>query len=184
LPTTPKQRRLVSAYPSPGSEEADGERYVYGSEGEKYVLESAMTPKWKVGDIFATTPVKTPSGECCSPMFVEYDPDKELGHTRLPEKQRPSELETRRSSESKAIVPTTPLTPSIVHYRPNGVLPARARRTSIASIGKKSNGEVKLVKWDRVSDKGTAPLNIEPRPPPVPRVCILCYIVKRKVEPD
>ena len=92
--------------------------------------------------------------------------------------------------------PESTLTPTIVHYRPNGVPNVKSRKLSSADIPKsrtkrpgqvtspKTPGEVKfkIVKWDRTSDKGTAPLNMEPRPQG-PRSCTLCSILKRKVYP-
>src|SRR5215471_84044 len=66
------------------------------------------------------------------------------------------------------------LTPSIVHYRPNGIPSVRSRKLSVGDIQKPRNKKspkadsnelkIRMVKWDRVSDKGTAPLNVEPRP--------------------
>src|SRR5271170_6812198 len=86
--------------------------------------------------------------------------------------------------------PEATLTPTMVHYRPNGVPNAKSRKLSATERIKrpgqvtspKTSGEVKfkIVKWDRTSDKGTAPLNMEPRPHG-PRSCTLCSVLKRKV---
>lgn len=91
-----------------------------------------------------------------------------------------------QSSEENASQGDTGLMPTIVHYRPEGVLSARsAQRISESQRGKKKGvkgaGElkIKMVKWDR-TDKGTAPLNVPVRTVG-PRVCTLCYIMKRKV---
>jgi hypothetical protein len=86
----------------------------------------------------------------------------------------------------------THLTPTIVHYKPNGVpttrsqkasriqKPTSSRRGSKAGIPGSSELKIKMVKWDRQSDKGTAPLNTEPRISG-PRSCTLCALIKRKV---
>jgi len=80
-------------------------------------------------------------------------------------------------------------TPSIVHYRPNGIPSVRSARKhstgEVPKVRKPSRQEneefkVRLVKWDRTSDKGTAPLSVERRSTG-PRTCTLCYISKRKV---
>jgi hypothetical protein len=91
-----------------------------------------------------------------------------------------------QSSEESASQVDTGLTPTIVHYRPEGVLSARsAQRISDSQRGKKKGAKgagdlkIKMVKWDR-TDKGTAPLNVPARTVG-PRVCTLCYIMKRKV---
>lgn len=96
-------------------------------------------------------------------------------------------------SETQSEKPDEGLTPTIVHYRPEGVLSARSaqkisdsQRGPGKAKGKKGGvgkgpGELKIrmVKWDR-ADKGTAPLNIPVRTVG-PRVCTLCHIMKRKV---
>lgn len=102
---------------------------------------------------------------------------------------------TQRVRSPPTSQPEATLTPTIVHYRPNGVPNVKSRKLSITDIQKsrtkkpgqfssppKTPGEVKfkIVKWDRTSDKGTAPLNMEPRPHG-PRSCTLCAILKRKV---
>jgi hypothetical protein len=166
-PITPKQHRRPSApYPSPGSEDA---------EDRVPPNESAMTQIWKLDENTPRTPRRS-SNSSDSPIFVQYIPKEPVPQRRASISNRPSALKSG---------PDSPLTPTILHYRPNGVPSAKARRTSINSptISKKDPSEMKirLQKWDR--DKGTAPLNIEPRQPPVPRVCILCMIVKRKVLP-
>ena len=98
-----------------------------------------------------------------------------------------------RAAREKVV--TTPpkaegLTPSIVHYRPNGIPSVRSRKLSVGDIQKPRNKKspkadsnelkIRMVKWDRVSDKGTAPLNVESRPTG-PRSCTLCSLTKRKV---
>ena len=93
---------------------------------------------------------------------------------------------------SATVKPEATLTPTMVHYRPNGVPNAKSRKQSATERIKRSgqvpspkaSGEVKfkIVKWDRTSDKGTAPLNMEPRSQG-PRSCTLCSILKRKVLP-
>jgi hypothetical protein len=101
----------------------------------------------------------------------------------------------RQISVSKGSQPKVPssnsdaaLTPSIVHYRPNGIPSVKSRKSSITDIQKPRNGtkgsnefKFRLVKWDRITDKGTAPLNVEARPTG-PRSCTLCYLTKRKVK--
>lgn len=84
------------------------------------------------------------------------------------------------------------VTLSIVHYRPDGIPNGKFRGQSASSIRKsrkprtpKVNSspgglEIRMVKWDRITDKGTAPLNVEPRQT-VPRACTLCSLSKRKV---
>jgi hypothetical protein len=87
--------------------------------------------------------------------------------------------------------PTKPLaTPSIVHYRPNGIPSVRNRRPSTCDPQKRksksdpqNDSKIRMVKWDRVTDKGTAPLNVEPRHP-TQRSCTLCYLIKKKVPPE
>jgi hypothetical protein len=87
--------------------------------------------------------------------------------------------------------PTKPLaTPSIVHYRPNGIPSVRNRRPSTCDPQKRksksdpqNDSKIRMVKWDRVTDKGTAPLNVEPRHP-TQRSCTLCYLIKKKVVPE
>ena len=81
--------------------------------------------------------------------------------------------------------PAVGLTPTIVHYRPNGIPNVRSRKIPEGDMPKgrrrkSTDVEVKLVKWDRTSDKGTAPLNMEPRYTG-PRSCTLCYLSKKKV---
>jgi hypothetical protein len=39
-----------------------------------------------------------------------------------------------------------------------------------------------MVKWDRLTDKGTAPLKTEPKSA-TPRACTLCHFTRRKVPP-
>jgi len=98
---------------------------------------------------------------------------------------QPSEIESQGGDKAEE-----GLTPTIVHYRPKGVLSARsAQRISDSQRGKgkkgaeggESSGELKIrmVKWDR-TDKGTAPLKVPVRTVG-PRVCTLCSIMKRKV---
>jgi hypothetical protein len=165
-PTTPKAPQGPAAYPSPESEGVE-ERAARGDSARK------IAPK--LDDIAGTPRKKTTFEGLQSPMIIEF-----------PVEIRSSEIPP---SAPKATAPTSPLTPSIVHYRPNGVLNAKSRRSSLSgppTIGKKSNGKVndlqiRLVKWDRVSDKGTAPLNLPPRPPRVPKSCVLCHLIKRKV---
>ena len=87
--------------------------------------------------------------------------------------------------------PDDGVTPTIVHYRPNGIPSVRSGRKQSAGdvpkVRKSSRQEneefkVRLVKWDRTTDKGTAPLlNVERRSTG-PRTCTLCYISKRKVD--
>jgi len=102
-----------------------------------------------------------------------------------PPSSQPSETESHGGDKANE-----GLTPTIVHYRPEGVLSARtAQRISDSQRekGKKdteggaSAGELKIrmVKWDR-TDKGTAPLKVPVRTTG-PRVCTLCHIMKRKV---
>lgn len=94
---------------------------------------------------------------------------------------------TAPGSSQEEATPTTKstLTPSIVHYRPNGIPSVRSRRGS-TSDGQKRRGsksdesKIRMVKWDRVTDKGTAPLNVLPSHH-VQKSCILCYLVKKKV---
>lgn len=88
----------------------------------------------------------------------------------------------------------THLTPTIVHYRPDGVPTSRSQRAAASRNQKPSSSrrgskteipgsnelKIRMVKWDRVSDKGTAPLNTEPRASG-PRSCTLCSLIKRKV---
>lgn len=94
---------------------------------------------------------------------------------------------TATESSQEVATPTTKptLTPSIVHYRPNGIPSVRSRRGSTSDgqkrrASKSDESKIRMVKWDRVTDKGTAPLNVEPRHP-VQKSCTLCYLVKKKV---
>ena len=99
---------------------------------------------------------------------------------------------TSRPREKEATTPPKAegLTPSIVHYRPNGIPSVRSRKLSVSDIQKPRNKKspkadsnelkIRMVKWDRVTDKGTAPLNVEARPTG-PRSCTLCSLTKRKV---
>jgi hypothetical protein len=83
------------------------------------------------------------------------------------------------------------LTPTMVHYRPNWVPTTRSQK-AVASGAKKPSSsrrsskaetgdlKIRMVKWDRTTDRGTAPLNVEPRASG-PRSCTLCSLIKRKV---
>jgi hypothetical protein len=113
-------------------------------------------------------------GTPSTPLFTNDE------HTHIPSR-RLSAVEMQRHP-----APTTPkevpLTPSIVHYRPEGVPAARSRRPSIQKSGNKKSNELKIrmSKWDRLTDKGTAPLKIEPRSA-TQRACTLCHFTRRKV---
>ena len=99
---------------------------------------------------------------------------------------------TSTHEPSSSSTKSDPLTLSIVHYRPNGIISGRRKRRSSSGVhktenpkcskNKSSSGELKIrmMKWDRISDKGTAPLNVEPRSTG-PRACTLCSLAKRKV---
>ena len=110
-----------------------------------------------------------------TPLFTNDE------QTHIPER-RHSAVEMQRH-----LAPATPkevlLTPSIVHYRPEGVPATRTTgKRSIQKSGNKKSNELKIrmVKWDRLTGKGTAPLNIEPRSA-TPRACSLCHFTRRKV---
>jgi len=93
--------------------------------------------------------------------------------------------------DAQTVSPTHDVTPSMVHYKPYGIPNMKARKQSASGICKprnrgssrvktsKGEAEIRFVQWDR-SDKGTAPLNVEPRQKG-PRACALCSIIKRKV---
>jgi hypothetical protein len=94
-----------------------------------------------------------------------------------------TERQTTTSSNNAGVH----LTPSIVHYRPNGIPSTRNSRKSSVTDRRGSNSQpnelkIRMVKWDRITDKGTAPLNVETRPTG-PRSCTLCYLTKRRVSP-
>jgi len=90
------------------------------------------------------------------------------------------------------VAKTNLLTPTIVHYVPEGMPSARSRRRASTSQGQKrrqsSSGspppepKKRMVKWDRTSNKGTAPLNVAPRTNG-PRSCALCHVIKKRVPP-
>ena len=114
-------------------------------------------------------------GTSTTPLFT----NDEQNH--IPER-RHSAVEMQRHP-APATPKEVPLTPSIVHYRPEGVpAPRAAGKRSIQKSGNKKSNELKvrMVKWDRLTGKGTAPLNIEPRSS-TPRACTLCHFTRRKV---
>ena len=153
-PATPNPERLASVqqvYPSPASDDLyDDIEMVEGSSW----YEAANTPLFKLDDRTSTTGA-------------------------------PREKEVPIGPKEETL-----LTPSIVHYRPNGIPSVRSRKFSTGELQKPRNRKssnadsnelkIRLVKWDRVTDKGTAPLNVEPRPTG-PRSCTLCSLTKRKV---
>ena len=149
------------------------------------------------------TPKQTPpSGALVYPSPASEDlySDVEMGDAAVWGYKSPSSRTGTNPPRSKQEIQTpsvsepATLTPTIVHYRPNGIPNAKSRKLSATDIQKvrtkkfgqvtspKTPGEVKfkIVKWDRTSDKGTAPLNVEPRPQG-PRSCTLCSVTKRKV---
>ena len=106
---------------------------------------------------------------------------------KLDESAHHSPAITERKAKAPSSNTDVVLTPTIVHYRPNGIPSVKSRKSSITDIQKSKNGKrgsnefkFRLVKWDRTTDKGTAPLNVEARPTG-PRSCTLCYLTKRKV---
>ena len=162
-PTTPPngQRsvgRIPHVYPSPASDHHLEDTEMAEGGGSQYFSSSVNTP------------------------LFSHNNDHPVPQRKL------SSVEMQRHP---APAPTTPnteplLTPSIVHYRPEGIPAARPRRPSIqkSGTGKKSNElKIRMVKWDRVSDKGTAPLKTESKPG-VPRACTLCHFTRRKVPPS
>jgi hypothetical protein len=90
------------------------------------------------------------------------------------------------ASDSKSTKTTPEETPTMVHYRPHGIPNAKSKKIASGESFKSRRRQstdvspIKFVKWDRVSDKGTAPLNVEPRPTG-PRSCTLCHVHKKKV---
>lgn len=117
-------------------------------------------------------------GTSTTPLFT----NDEQNHIPV---RRHSAVEMQRHP-APATSKEVPLTPSIVHYRPEGVPAARtAGKRSIQKSGNKKSDELKIrmVKWDRLTGKGTAPLKIEPRSA-TPRACSLCHFTRRKVPPS
>jgi len=156
-PTTPEQQRNVpTGYPTPSSDDLPSD------------VEMDKGPGW--------------SGAAKKPLFKVDESVFQLGDADSPASHgcTKPKLDLR-------------FTPTIVHYRPNGIPNARSRKALGNSdsqksrnrvISKDESGEemmkVRMVKWDRVTDKGTAPLNVEARTTG-PRSCTLCYVTKRRV---
>ena len=155
-PMTPQRHRSVPVmYPSPASEDSYD------------VLETDEGSGWREA--------------AARPLFKVEETASQNG-----------DADTVATTELKHCVESKPgdvLTPTMVHYRPHGIPSARSSKLSPSdqkkgnrrsSKGDSQENKGKLVKWDRVSDKGNAPLNVAPRPTG-PRSCTLCYITKRKV---
>lgn len=156
-PTTPEQQRNASTgYPTPSSDDPPSD------------VEMDKGPSW--------------SGAAKRPLFKVDESVLQLG-----------DAESLASDGCTKPNLDLGFTPTIVHYRPNGIPNARSRKALGNSdsqksrnriISKDESGEetakVRMVKWDRVTDKGTAPLNVEARTTG-PRSCTLCHITKRRV---
>jgi hypothetical protein len=158
-PTTPpsntqRSGRIPHVYPSPASDH-HLEDTEMGEGGSQYL------------------------GTITTPLFSNHEDDH---HHPVPQRKL-SSVEMQR--HPAPLSPKTDLlTPSIVHYRPEGIPAARPRRPSIQKSGTKKSTELKIrmVKWDRLTDKGTAPLKTEPKSA-TPRACTLCHFTRRKVPP-
>ena len=97
---------------------------------------------------------------------------------------------SNKEPESGSPSPTIRETPTMVHYVPQGMPSVRSRRrASISETAKRrisksdsppTEFKVRMVKWDRTSDKGSAPLNVAPRSSGY-RSCTLCCLRKKKV---
>jgi len=112
-----------------------------------------------------------------TPLFSSH---VDNAHARPVPQRKLSAVEMQRHPSPTTAKPE-PLTPSIVHYRPEGIPASRQRRASIQKAGTKKSTELKIrmVKWDRVTDKGTAPLKTDSKS--APRACTLCHLTRRKV---
>jgi hypothetical protein len=103
---------------------------------------------------------------------------------------------TATSFESRTSSQPSPLTPSFVYFRPEGIRNDKSRHLPFASASeptqsckRKATEELlaspeiiapPTVRWDRKTGRGTAPLKNEPRTTG-PRSCTLCSLTKKKV---
>ena len=97
---------------------------------------------------------------------------------------QPGKRPTKRARKSISPSPPTDnieLTPTIVEYYPKGIPNARSRQTTKQGPAAAQRKEIRYVKWDRTSNKGTAPLKREPRGP---NACAICIAYHKKVSPS